>query len=115
MNGAMRDGETALAKLMHDFFCADPDEMYYESLARAARHFKKDEEGIRKMLSEIEQIRNEGMETARNEERRRSMAEKLDIAARMLALGKLTVEEAAQVFNLGIDKVRSIAANQAKG
>ena len=29
VNGAMRGGETALGKLMHDFFCTDPKAMHY--------------------------------------------------------------------------------------
>ena len=57
VNGAMREGETALARLMHDFFCADPDKMYYAPLAEAARRFKQDEKGVRKMYGEIARLK----------------------------------------------------------
>ena len=33
VNGADKDASTALGKLMHDFFCIDPDDMNYKELA----------------------------------------------------------------------------------
>lgn len=33
-----------IGKLMHDFSCANPDDMNYEALAKKARYFKRDEE-----------------------------------------------------------------------
>ena len=36
---------TALGRLMHDFFCMDPDDMNYQQLAKKARFFKENEEG----------------------------------------------------------------------
>ena len=32
-------------KLMHDFFCIDPDDMNYKKLADKVRYFKEDEKG----------------------------------------------------------------------
>ncbi len=31
---------------MHDFSCTNPDDMYYEALARKARYYKQDEKGL---------------------------------------------------------------------
>ena len=45
VNGADRDSSTALGRLMHDFFCTDPDDMNYQQLAKNARFFKEYEEG----------------------------------------------------------------------
>ena len=39
VNGARRDGQTELSKLMHDFFCTDPDDMHFKALAEKARFF----------------------------------------------------------------------------
>ena len=36
---------TVLGRLMHDFFCMDPDDMNYQQLAKKARFFKENEEG----------------------------------------------------------------------
>lgn len=45
VNGAFVDDESAIGRLMHDFRCSNPDNMYYQVLADRARFFKKTEEG----------------------------------------------------------------------
>ena len=40
VNGAIEE-DTAIGKLMHDFRCTDPDDMYYPLLAESTRHFRK--------------------------------------------------------------------------
>ncbi len=66
VNGEMREGDTALAHLMHDFFCADPEEMYYPELARTVAFHKTDSEEVRKMSGVFEafaeEMRNEGIQ-----------------------------------------------------
>ena len=63
VNSTIRD-ETALGKLMHDFFCTDPNKMYYKTLANRARYFKENEKGVKtmcQMMQELGDIRyNEG-------------------------------------------------------
>ena len=59
VNGAARNGTTELSKLMHDFFCTDPDEMHFRELAEKARFFKQDEKGVAAMCKVIEDMRNE--------------------------------------------------------
>ena len=63
VNSAIRD-ETALGRLMHDFFCTDPKDMYYKILADRSGYFKKSEKGVRtmcQMMQELGDIRyNEG-------------------------------------------------------
>lgn len=44
VKGADKDASTELGKLMHDFFCTDPDDMNYKELADKVRYFKEDEE-----------------------------------------------------------------------
>ncbi|MBR1854877.1 MAG: hypothetical protein IJ794_17320 [Lachnospiraceae bacterium] len=41
-----RAGATELGRLMHDFFCTNPDNMHYEELAQKVRYFKEDEKGV---------------------------------------------------------------------
>ena len=45
VNGEIRDG-TKLGRLMHDFFCSNPNEMHYEVLRERAKYFKQDKEGV---------------------------------------------------------------------
>ena len=100
VNGEIRGKQTKLAQLMHDFFCADPDEMYLEPLARVARRFKQDEEGVRKMGGVVEQIR---------------MKERSEVALRLLQMGGLTLEKIAELTQLGLDEIRALAEKNAPG
>ena len=56
VNGAYR-GDTPLGQLMHDFSCADPDDMHYGLLADRVRFFKQSKEGVEIMCRAIEEIR----------------------------------------------------------
>ena len=118
VNGAMQDGLTELGRLMHDLFCADPDAMYYELLARVTRYFKEDAEGVGKMGSMYEEIlergERRGLEKGlRKGEQKGRLAEKRNGAARMLAMGKLSLEEIAAYAGLELDEVRALAASKA--
>ena len=73
VNSQIKD-ETELGKLMHDFSCTDPKDMYQKILADRVRYFKEDEEGVLTMCREMENMRK---------------AERIEIAKRMLASGKL--------------------------
>ena len=55
VNGAIEE-DTAIGKLMHDFRCTDPDDMYYSLLAERTRHFKSTEEGRETMCRQIENL-----------------------------------------------------------
>ena len=103
VNGADKDASTALGKLMHDFFCTDPDDMHYKELADKVRYFKEDEKGVAAMCKVMEDMRNESAKTA--VEKRN-----IEFANTLLKLGKLTVEEIAASAGLTIDRVRELAA-----
>ena len=60
VNGAMRDEATPLGRLMHDFFCVEPDDMYYSVLADRVRYFKEDERGANEMSSLYERLLSQG-------------------------------------------------------
>ena len=59
VNSTIRD-ETALGRLMHDFFCTDPNEMYYQTLAERARYFKENEKGVKAMCQMMQDLRTDG-------------------------------------------------------
>ena len=50
----------ALGRLMHDFFCSDPNDMYSEVLAERVRFFKEDEKGVAAMCKVMEEMRKDG-------------------------------------------------------
>ncbi len=63
VNGKYR-GNDEIGKLMHDFSCTDPDDMNYDVLAKRARYFKQDEEGVKSMCKMLEDMRNEAAQKA---------------------------------------------------
>ena len=53
--------ESPLGRLMHDFFCSDPNDMYSDVLAERVRFFKEDEKGVAAMCKIMEEIYNDGI------------------------------------------------------
>ena len=60
VNGECRS-ESPLGRLMHDFFCSDPNDMYSDVLAERVRFFKEDEKGVAAMCKVMEELYNEGV------------------------------------------------------
>lgn len=85
-------------KLMHDFSCANPDDMKLRLLAEKTRYFKKDEKGVKRMCKIMEDFAAE----ERNEERE-------EIAIGLLEIGKMTYAEIAAVSKLSEEKVKELA------
>ena len=96
VNSQIHD-ESALGKLMYDFYCTDAGKMNYEILADRVRYFKEDEKGVATMSRVMEEMRNE---TER--------AKAIKDAKGMLESGKLTYEEIAKIAELTIDEVRAL-------
>lgn len=96
VNGAYRD-ETPIGKLMHDFACTDPSDMYYPVLAEPARFFKESEEGIAVMCKAMEDMRKQTLEEGMRA-----------VALRMLELGKNSLDEISIVSGLSLDEVKKL-------
>ena len=96
VNSQIKD-ESALGKLMHDFYCTDPKDMNYKILAERVRYFKEDEKGVATMCRVMEDMRNE---TAREE--------RIAMAQRLLKLGKLSYEEIAETEVLTVEEVKAL-------
>lgn len=60
VNGECQN-ESPLGRLMHDFFCSDPNDMYSDVLAERVRFFKEDEKGVAAMCKVMEEIYNDGI------------------------------------------------------
>lgn len=106
VNGSNRDSSTELGRLMHDFFCKNPDDMNYQILAERARHYKEDEKGVKVMGSQIERIRKAAAEEAIEET-------KIKTAMSLIRLGKLSSAEIANAIGLSIEKVEELAQEEA--
>ena len=89
---------------MHDFFCTNPDDMFYKELAEKARYFKENPKGVTTMCKALEDMRNEvAMQTAEQT--------KIQMAIEMIRDGELSLEKVAQYSKLAIDKVKELAAS----
>ena len=89
VNGADKNASTELGKLMHDFFCTDPDDMHYKALADKVRYFKEDEKGVAAMCKVMEDMRFEESKKTKV----------IDIENLMRNL-KLTVEQAMDALSV---------------
>lgn len=101
VNGVDRDASTELGKLIHDFFCTDPNDMHYKELADKVRYFKEDEKGVAAMCKVMEDMRNEAAKNAVEKDRTKNALE-------MLADG-LSIEKVAQYSQLAIERVKELA------
>ncbi len=104
VNGAVRDSTTELSKLMHDFFCTDPDDMHFKALAEKARFFKQDEKGVAAMCKVMEDMRNEAAIAA-------AWQTKVESVLRWLEMG-LSHEQIARGEGLTVEQVKEIAGQQ---
>lgn len=104
VNGAYR-GDSPIGRLMHDFGCIDPSDMYYDVLADRVRFFKESKEGVAVMCRAIEDMLNRTVKETRMESNRAT-------ARRMLAAGKYTVAEIADISGLSIEDVKKLQSEK---
>ncbi len=97
VNGAYR-GDDPIGRLMHDFSCSSPSDMYYRPLARQVGYYKNDEKGVEAMSKGMEELID---------------MEKREIALKMLEDGKLLKEDVARYFGFTMEQVEELAESQA--
>ena len=101
VNGKYR-GDDEIGRLMHDFSCTNPDDMNYDVLAKKARYFKQNEEGVKSMCKMLEDMRNEAAQKAELDKAKK-------IAVCMIKDGELPIEKIALYSGLSLDEVRELA------
>ena len=99
VNSQIKD-ETALGKLMHDFFCTDAKDMFYPVLANRVQYFKQDAKGVATMCRAMEEMRNETV-------RERN----IECALEMLADG-MPYEKVAKYSKLTLEEVKELASKK---
>lgn len=102
VNGAY-EGDTPLARLMHDFRCKNPDEMNFAELRERARYFKRESEGMKAMCKVMEDIMREG-------EVKGSLKKARSVALDLLKRGQMSMEDIAAVVGLPVADVQAMAA-----
>ena len=106
VNGAGKNALTALGRLMHDFFCTDPNDMFYSELAEKVRYFKENEKGAANMNSVLDEMRMEAEQKAVD---RRNV----EMAKDMISQGGFSLELIAKLSRLTIERVQELAAQKA--
>ena len=101
VNGMYRD-DTEIGKLMHDFSCPNPTDMYYKVLAERASFLKEKEEGVTEMCKIMDEMMKEAVEDAVQERN-------YEFAETLLAMKKLTNEEIARAAEITIEEVEELA------
>ena len=102
MNGAFRDLEHPVGRLMHDMNCTDPNKMLNPLLAKEVRYLKETEGGRSQMCRAFEEV---ARESARDAEYQKAVR----TAKKMLALGQLNLETIAECTELSLDEVKALA------
>ena len=97
VNGTYRD-DSEIGKLMHDFSCPNPSDMYYGVLAERASFLKEKEEGVAEMCKIMDEMMREAAADAVQERN-------YEFAETLLNMKKLTKEEIAQAANISVEEV----------
>lgn len=98
VNGSYKDDNDPVGRLMHDFRCVSPVDMFYPLLAEQVRHFKETEGGRKIMSKNVEDWAMGKVLEDRKEN-----------AKKMIAKGKLTLDEIAEYASLPLEIVEELA------
>ena len=90
--------DTPLGKLMHDFKCKQPKDMYYKNLAERADHLKNTEGGHEEMCKIMDEI-------SADREKQRAIR----IAINLIKRGRDTAQEIAEITGLTVEEVAQLA------
>ena len=114
VNGQYR-GDDPIGSIMHDFFCADPKDMYNEILADEVAKYKDTDKGVNSMCRIMEELTNEslkeGMAKGRAEGRvegRLTML--LENVKKLMARG-MSFDEVADTLELSKDDRKFVQDN----
>ena len=112
VNNKIKD-ETPLGRLMHDFTCKNPDDMYYPELAEKARYFKETEKGLTNMGDVFEKLlakrEKEAAMKAAEKAAKEAQANKVELAKGLLADG-MSIEFTVRHSKLSEAEVRELAS-----
>ncbi len=102
VNGAYKNDSSDIGKLMHDFRCTSSIDMFYDVLKKGMYHYKETEGGRAEVCKAIEIYGKEQRKEAKLEE-------KIEMTKKLIARGKMSLEEIAEDTGLSIEKVKEFA------
>ncbi len=109
VNNKIKDN-TPLGRLMHDFNCSNPNDMYYPELAEKARYFKETEKGLTNMGDVFEKfVAKREKEAAKKAEKKGMYASRLEFAKDLLSEGE-SIERTVRLSKLSEAEVRELAS-----
>ncbi len=100
VNGAYKDEESRIGRLMHDFRCVEADDMHHRVLADRVRYFKETEGGRAVMCKVMEDMRNEAIN-----------AEKIRTILAMIEKG-LDMELIAEIYEMSVEEIEVLLQSQ---
>ncbi len=101
VNTAHKDYSTAIGKLIHDFRCYRPKEMYIPEFAETAARVYRVKGG--KYMKSLDAIREYG-------EREGMAKERKNIALGFIQLGQVALEDIARICSMTLQQVQDLAA-----
>ncbi|MGN0266111.1 MAG: PD-(D/E)XK nuclease family transposase [Lachnospiraceae bacterium] len=101
VNGMCRE-DSEIGKLMYDFSCPNPADMYYKVLAERASFLKEKEEGVAEMCKIMDEMMREAAKEAVQEER-------YEFAEKLLAKRIMTRNEIADLVGITVEEVEELA------
>ncbi len=116
VNGAYKNNESRIGRLMHDFRCTDADDMNHPALAEKVRYFKETEGGHGTMCKAIEEMRNEVRMEAHAEGLAEGLAEGMvegeraaqaAIVRQLLKKGS-TVDAISDLLEMPVDAIKAL-------
>ena len=113
VNGNCRYDQTALSRLMHDFFCTKSSDMHYKQLRKRVKYLKETEEGVQTMCKIINDLSDLAFARGKSEGRSEGIAQgeakaTLDIATNMKKSGEFSNEAIVIATNLSLEQVKAI-------
>ena len=114
VNGNCRYDQTALSRLMHDFFCTRSSDMHYKQLQERVKYLKETEEGVQTMCKIINDLSDAAFAKGEAKGKSEGIAQgqataMLDIATNMKRLGKYSDEAIVLVTKLSLEQVKAIS------
>ena len=98
VNGAYKNRKKKIGRMIHDFHCSDPAQMYNQVIAESVRSFKEDEGKKKIVCEQIRKIEEESRKEGRKEGRQ-------EAARGMFGVG-VSVEKIAEGLHETVDVIR---------
>ena len=107
VNGEFQNLDHPIGKLIHDFKCKNASDMLNPLLAEEVRYLKETEGGKGQMSRILEEMREEAAKEAATKAEHKKAVE---TAQKMLARGRDTVEDIAEITGLTLKEVQELAS-----